>query len=115
MKTKIIFTQIKQSNYYHFFKKHIWNRYTIVVVLFLIWMTFFDVSNFFVQNELNQQINKLELQKNYFKTEYLKNDTFYKTLNNNKLEREKYARENYFMKKENEDIFILVIDSSKKK
>ncbi len=43
----------------------------------------------------------------------LKNDTLYKTLNNNQLEREKYARENYFMKKDDEDIFILVVDSSK--
>ncbi len=31
---------------------------------------------------------------------------------NNKSEKEKYARENYFMKKPNEEIFILVVDST---
>jgi len=31
---------------------------------------------------------------------------------NNKSEKEKYARENYFMKKPNEEIFILVADST---
>ena len=31
---------------------------------------------------------------------------------NNKAEREKFARENYFMKKKNEEIFIVVVDSS---
>jgi hypothetical protein len=34
---------------------------------------------------------------------------------NNKSEKEKYARENYFMKKPNEEIFILVVDSANAK
>lgn len=37
---------------------------------------------------------------------------FIKKLMNNKSEKEKYARENYFMKKPDEEIFILVVDSA---
>ena len=46
------------------------------------------------------------------KDEYKKNDDFFKKLMTNKSEKEKFARENYFMKKPNEEIFILVADSS---
>ena len=49
------------------------------------------------------------------KTEYQKNDSYYKKLMNNKDEKEKFARENYFMKKYDEEIFILVVDSSRLK
>lgn len=93
-------------------QKIILNKYTITICLFLVWMIFFDKTSFLVINELNGEINKYEDQLAYYKTEYEKNDTFYKKLMNNKSEKEKYARENYFMKKPNEEIFILVVDST---
>ena len=78
-------------------------------------MVFFDNTSFLVVNELNGEINRYEKQLAYYKVEYQKNDDFYKKLMNNKSEKEKFARENYFMKKPNEEIFILVVDSSKVK
>lgn len=96
-----------------FIRKYIVNKYFITVFLFLVWMVFFDSTSFLVINELNEEIRKYENQLEYYKTEYKKNDDFYKKLMNNKSEKEKFARENYFMKKPNEEIFILVVDSSK--
>lgn len=93
-------------------QKYLLNKYTITIGLFLVWMIFFDKTSFLVINELNGEINKYEEQLQYYKTEYEKNDAFYKKLMNNKSEKEKYARENYFMKKPNEEIFILVVDST---
>ena len=95
-----------------FFRKYILNKYFITIFAFLVWMIFFDSTSFLVVNELNQEINKYEDQLAFYKSEYEKNDKFYKKLMNNKDEKEKYARENYFMKKPNEEIFILVVDSS---
>lgn len=95
-----------------FFKKYILNKYFITIIAFLVWMVFFDSTSFLVINEMNQEISKYENQLSYYKSEYEKNDKFYKKLMNNKDEKEKYARENYFMKKPNEEIFILVVDSS---
>ena len=95
-----------------FLQHYILNKYVIAISLFLVWMVFFDKTSFLVINELNGEINKYEEQLDYYKTEYDKNDKFYKKLMNNKDEKEKYARENYFMKKPNEEIFILVADSS---
>jgi len=73
---------------------------------------FFDSTSFLVINEMNGEIKKYERQLSYYKEEYHKNDAFYKKLMNNKSEKEKFARENYFMKKPNEEIFILVVDST---
>lgn len=95
-----------------FIQKYIVNKYSITAVGFLIWMFFFDNTSFLVINELNQDIDKYEKQLHYYKTEYEKNDSYFKKLMNNKDEKEKYARENYFMKKPNEEIFILVVDST---
>ncbi|MGA9212913.1 FtsB family cell division protein [Kaistella sp.] len=96
-----------------FIQKYFLNKYFVTIFLFLVWMIFFDSTSFLVINELNGEINKYEDQLAYYQTEYQKNDDFYKKLMNNKAEKEKYARENYFMKKPNEEIFILVVDSTK--
>ena len=96
-----------------FVRRYVLNKYIITILLFLVWMVFFDSTSFLVINELNQEINKSEKQLQYYKDEFKKNDDFYKKLMNNKNEKEKYARENYFMKKPNEEIFILVADSTK--
>ena len=95
-----------------FIRKYILNKYFITIFAFLVWMIFFDSTSFLVINDLNKEINQYEDQLEYYQTEYKKNDDFYKKLMNNKDEKEKYARENYFMKKPNEEIFILVVDSS---
>ena len=96
-----------------FAKKYLMNKYFITIFLFLVWMTFFDNNSWLVIRDLNREINKYEEQLDFYKNEYEKNDQFYKKLMLNKSEKEKYARENYFMKKRNEEIFILVVDSSK--
>lgn len=101
-----------KSETWRFIQKYILNKYAITLVLFLGWMIFFDSTSFLVINELNQEIDKYEKQLVYYQTEYKKNDDFYKKLMNNKDEKEKFARENYFMKKPNEEIFILVADST---
>ncbi|WP_223607705.1 septum formation initiator family protein [Chryseobacterium sp. OSA05B] len=93
-------------------QKYVLNKYTITICMFLVWMIFFDKTSFLVIHELNGEISRYEDQLEYYKKEYEKNDTFYKKLMNNKSEKEKYARENYFMKKPDEEIFILVVDSA---
>ncbi len=95
-----------------FARKFLFNKYFITITAFLVWMIFFDSTSFLVINDLNQEIRQYEKQLQYYKDEYAKNDQFYKRLMYNKDEKEKFARENYFMKKPNEEIFILVVDSS---
>lgn len=101
-----------KSKYWKLLSKYFVNKYFITIFCFLVWMIFFDSTSFLVVNELNQEVSKYERQLTYYKTEFEKNDAYYKKLMNNKHEKEKFARENYFMKKPNEEIFILVADSS---
>lgn len=113
MKDENLIKEIKPvSPTMKFIRKYILNKYFITIFAFLVWMIFFDSTSFLVINEMNGEINKYEKQLAYYKAEYEKNDQFYKKLMNNKDEKEKFARENYFMKKPNEEIFILVADSS---
>lgn len=103
----------KKSNRMSFFKKTVMNKYFITIFLFLLWMIFFDSTSWLVIKDLTMEVDKYEEQLAFYKAEYEKNDAYYKKLMNNKSEKEKYARENYFMKKRNEEIFILVVDSTK--
>jgi len=97
---------------YAFLRKYVLNKYAITSFVFLVWMIFFDSTSFLVINSLNSDIKKHKKQLEFYRKEYEKNNGFYNNLMLNKSEREKYARENYFMKKKNEEIFIIVIDSS---
>ncbi len=94
------------------FKKIVLNSYFLIIISFIFWMIFFDNASWLVIRELNNEISKYKEQVDFYKSEFEKNDKFYKKLMLNKFEKEKFARENYFMKKSNEEIFILVIDSS---
>ena len=86
------------------------NIYFIIIVSFLILMLFFYSNSYLVHRELNKNILKLEKQKDFYK-EGIKEDT--KELNKIKTDSglEEYAREKLFMKKEDEEIFIIEFDS----
>ncbi len=90
------------------------NRYFIIVLLFIVWMIFFDTNSFFVHRELNADINELEKNKNYFQNEISSDKLFIEKLKDSQ-ELEKFAREKYYLKKENEDIYVIEhLDSIKK-
>ena len=67
---------------------------------------FFDTNSLIIHNELSNDIDKLNNQKKYFTNEINKDKSELKLLQTDSG-LEKYAREKLFMKKENEDIFLL--------
>lgn len=82
------------------------NKFFLVGFGFLFWLTFFDNYNFFFHAELNERKNKLESEYFRLRNETVKNQIFLRNLNNPEF-MEKYAREQFLMKKEGEDVFIL--------
>lgn len=84
------------------------NKYTLILVAFVIWMIFFDTNSIFVHRKLDHEISEVNHKIKYYREKYQKDSIAYSQLKNSKEAREKYARENYFMKKRNEDIFIVV-------
>jgi cell division protein FtsB len=82
------------------------NKYIWVLLFFLGWMLFLDNYSYFDHRFLDQQIEELEDNKTYYQQEIKKDKENIKLLKN-PYQIEKYAREKYYMKKENEDIYIV--------
>ncbi|KUF39326.1 FtsB family cell division protein [Myroides marinus] len=86
------------------------NPFFLVGLLFVIWIIFFDSSSLLEQRTINAEIKKIEDNKRYFEKEIEKDKKAIKGLKSGDAT-EKYARENYYMKRENEDVFIIEFDS----
>ena len=87
------------------------NIFILIFAGFAIWMLFFDTNSFLTHWELNQDINDLEAEKEYYQREIEKDNKEIKELSDEEG-LEKYARETYYMKKENEDIYIIEYEDS---
>lgn len=95
------------------FLKPFKNVVFVISLVFAIWMLFFDTNSWFIHNELNNDIKALENEREYYKNEIEKDKKEIKKLSNDKGV-EKYGREKYHMKKENEEIYIIEYEDSLK-
>ena len=84
------------------------NFYFLTSVSFLVWMLFFDTNDIYSQYQLKNKVIELEDQEQYYleKIEQVKQDR--EALMNDMELLEKFAREKYYMKKEGEDLFVVV-------
>jgi cell division protein FtsB len=71
-------------------------------------MVFFDQENFIEQFRLSNTLNNLTEKKEFYQAEIVKNETNIKKLETDTAWLEKFAREKYFMKKDNEDVFVII-------
>jgi cell division protein FtsB len=88
-------------------RKWLSNKYIISSVLFIVWISFFDKFNIFQVYKKKQELNQLIERKLYYKNGIEKTKQALSNLRENSLNIEKIAREKYFMKKDNEDLYIL--------
>jgi cell division protein DivIC len=86
------------------------NKYIMTILVFLVWMTFFDENNFISQVENRLKLAELEVDKEHYVKEINQSAEDLKLLQNDKELLEKFARERYLMKKENEDIFVFAVE-----
>jgi cell division protein FtsB len=92
------------KRFLHLFK----NKYFLVSAVFLVWMVFFDRNDLFSQYEYHQQVGKLKQERDFYQKETAKVHQDLDELTSNKEKLEKFAREKYLMKKDNEDVFVIV-------
>lgn len=86
-------------------------KYLVILSAFLIWITFLDTNSLLIHAELNREIKKLKSRKDALTEEINKDQKLIKKLENiDSLEH--YGRENYYLKKDNEDIFIIEYESN---
>ncbi|NND88122.1 MAG: septum formation initiator family protein [Flavobacteriaceae bacterium] len=97
-------------------KKKTWfkwmsNKYVLILLLFLVWMLFFDTNSWLIHRELTTDIKALEENKEYYHGEIEKDKEFLEKMKDSN-EQEKFAREKYFLKKDGEDIYIIEHEDS---
>ncbi len=103
------------------FKKSKWFRiatifssiYVLILTAFVVWMVFFDTNSLRIHMELKKEITNLEKQKEYLK-EQIENDKRIIEKLSDPEELEKFAREQYYLKKKNEEIYLIEYEDSLK-
>ena len=90
--------------------KIIKNPFLIIGIVFVLWISFFDSYSLLEHRSINKEIDKLEERKAYFENEITNDRKAIKGLKSGDAI-EKYARETYYMKRVDEDIFIIEYDS----
>ena len=84
--------------------KLIFNKYFVALSFFLVWLLFFDKNAMVTQWQLSRTIDQLEDQKDFLIADLESTKLLQADITKNK---EKYAREKYFMKKPGERVFIV--------
>jgi cell division protein DivIC len=85
----------------------LYNKFFLAAVAFVLWILFFDRNDIFSQMDRKAELNKLQESKLYFTRQILEERTFSEELKNNPAAIEKFAREKYGMKRDNEDLYLI--------
>jgi cell division protein FtsB len=80
------------------------NKYTIVTMLFIVWVSFFDKHNIFAYQKLKGTITKMEKEKESLNAEIVQT---IKDKSDLELDHEKFAREKHLMHKSDEEIILI--------
>lgn len=88
------------------------NKYLISGIAFAVWMMFFDTNDFPLQIRRLRELNKIEQNEKNMALQISNTQKELEMLKTNPETLEKYAREKYMMKKDNEDLYIVTFDSS---
>ena len=90
------------------------NKYLISLTVFAVWIIFFDRNDLITQWDRKQELQKLDSSTTFYEKEIANTKRDLMDLNNKPAILEKFAREKFYFKRHNEEIF-LVDDSSNKK
>lgn len=84
------------------------NKFVLTGLVFVLWMTFFDQNNLLERRKSTREYRQLSEEKDYYLKKIEEDRKRIRELKTNNDNLEKFAREQYLMKKDNEDIFVIV-------
>jgi cell division protein FtsB len=84
------------------------NKYFLVGMAFVFWVMLFDENNLIERRQLAKEMKQLEKDKEYYQEKIQIDAVRLKELQTNDKNLEKFAREQYLMKREDEDVFVVV-------
>ena len=86
------------------------NKFVLALFFFLLWIIFFDQNNLIDRITALSKYHQMEEDKKYYKEKIKTDNRKLEELRTDRENLEKFAREQYLMKKPDEDIFIVVGD-----
>lgn len=83
------------------------NKFVIATLGFVVWMLFLDVNSYLIHHELDNEIEELEESIDYYQSEIEHDKKKLEELTTDPEKLEKFAREQYWMHKPGEEIYII--------
>lgn len=87
--------------------RYVYNKYLLATAGYVVWMLFFDRNDIFVQRQRRLELQALEKNRAYLTGQISAERKFSEELKNNPAAIEKFAREQYKMKRDGEDLFLI--------
>jgi len=87
------------------------NKFFVASLVFVVWIVFFDENSISRHLKDRRQLHDLVEQKSYYRERIADDKEKFEELHKGKAELEKFAREQYYMSKPDEDVFIVVEDN----
>ena len=84
------------------------NKYLLTGVAFLLLMLFLDRNNLISQYKMRKELNGLRKELQFYRDQAKKDSLELSILMGDSLEMEKLGREKYMMKRDSEDVYIIV-------
>lgn len=99
------------ARYLKYFK----NKYVLTFLGFVVWLSFFDRNDFLTTWTYHEKLVSLQTEKKYYDEQIVRYTEDLNNLLTNHATMEKYAREKYYMKKDNEEVFLIIKQKAEKK
>lgn len=97
------------------FRKIFLNKYAIVIVIFFGFLTFSGNNSLITRFKRDKKLKSLKKEIKYYKSDIEINKKKMVEMRSSNETLEKYAREQYYLKKDSEDIYIIKEDDVEKK
>jgi cell division protein DivIC len=98
------FRALPSKKYFRFLN----NKYILSLLVFFVWLLFFDQNNLLERHKLSSEYDQLLQEREYYIRKIEEDRNRIKELKTDNENLEKFAREQYLMKKDNEEIFVIV-------
>jgi cell division protein DivIC len=91
------------------------NKYFLTVIIFIVWLLLFDSNNLIARYKDMRELHKLRIDREYYLKKIESDSQKLHELKTDNLNLEKFAREQYRMKKADEDLYIILTPAEDRK
>lgn len=83
-----------------------YNKYLITILAFVVWVAYFDHNDWYTQKAREKELQDVDESISYLRSEIVRMRSVKEGIEQNEEVLEKFARENYHMKRPNEDVYV---------